>query len=86
MALPIEQLCRQQRFSDEHPEWRILAQNWGQHYIAALDDLDRAHGQVYDLAVAQDRWIACDLGTGRWLVAPCAAELRRLIVADSAAG
>ena len=38
MALPIEQLCRQQRFSDEHPEWRILAQNWGQHYLAERRD------------------------------------------------
>ena len=38
MALPIEQLCRQQRFADEHPEWCILAQNWGQHYIAERRD------------------------------------------------
>ena len=51
----------------------------------ALDDLDRAYGQAYDLAVARNLWIACGLGTGRWLVAPCAAELRRLIVADAAA-
>lgn len=51
----------------------------------ALDDLDRAYGHAYDLAVTQSRWAACKLGTGRWLIAPCAVELRRLIVADAAA-
>jgi hypothetical protein len=50
----------------------------------ALDDLDRAYGQVYDLAVAQDQWMACGLDTGRWLVASCPAELKRLIAADAA--
>jgi hypothetical protein len=49
-----------------------------------LDDLDRAYGQAYDLAVIQGCWVACGLGTGQWLVAPSAAELRRLIVADAA--
>ena len=49
----------------------------------ALNDLDRTFGYAYDLAVARDRWIAYGLGTGRWLVASCAAELRLLIVADA---
>ena len=50
----------------------------------ALNDLDRVYGHAYDLAVARNRWMACGLGTGRWLVASCAAELRRLIAADAA--
>ncbi|HEY2281030.1 MAG TPA: hypothetical protein VGI00_21945 [Streptosporangiaceae bacterium] len=49
-----------------------------------LDDLDRAWGQAYDLAVIQGRWVACGLSTGRWLDASSAAELRRLIAADAA--
>lgn len=52
----------------------------------ALDDLDQAYGQDYDLAVTRSRWVACGLGTGRWLVGSCAAELRRLIDADTCAG
>jgi hypothetical protein len=51
----------------------------------ALDDLDRTYGHDYDLAVARHRWMAYGLRTGRWLVAPCATELRRLIVADATA-
>lgn len=51
---------------------------------SALDDLDQAYGHDYDLAIVQGHWLACRLGTGRWLVASCAAELRRLIVADTA--
>lgn len=50
----------------------------------ALNDLDRAYGNDYDLAVARSGWLAYGLGTGQWLVASCAAELRRLIVADAA--
>jgi hypothetical protein len=50
----------------------------------ALDDLDRVYGHAYDLAVARNRWVACGLVTGRWLVASCAEELRRLIAADAA--
>jgi hypothetical protein len=50
----------------------------------ALDDLDQVYGYAYDLAVARTRWMAYGLGTGRWLVASCAADLRRLIVADAA--
>lgn len=50
----------------------------------ALDALDQAYGRSYDLAVARNRWVACGLISGRWLVAPCAAELRRLILADVA--
>jgi hypothetical protein len=50
----------------------------------ALNDLDRVYGNAYDLAVARNRWMACGLGTGQWLVASCAAELRRLIAADAA--
>jgi hypothetical protein len=50
----------------------------------ALDDLDRAYGHDYDLAVARSRWMAYRLDTGRWLVASCAVELRRLIMADAA--
>ena len=51
----------------------------------ALNDLDRAYGHTYDLAVSRSRWVACALGTDRWLVASCAAELRRLLAADAAA-
>lgn len=51
----------------------------------ALDDLDRIYGHAYDLAVARSRWMAYELGTGRWLVASCATELRRFIVASSRA-
>ena len=50
----------------------------------ALNDLDRVYGHAYDLAVSRSRWMACGLSTGRWLVASCAAELRRLIAADAA--
>jgi hypothetical protein len=38
MALPIEQLRRQQRFTHCHPTWCIQARNWGQHYIAERQD------------------------------------------------
>ena len=50
----------------------------------ALNDLDRAYGHDYDLAVVRSRWMAYGLGNGRWLIASCAAELRRLIAADAA--
>jgi hypothetical protein len=50
---------------------------------SALDDLDRAYGHAYDLAVPRGRWVACGLGTGRWLVAGSAAELEQLIAADA---
>jgi hypothetical protein len=50
----------------------------------ALDDLDQVYGNAYDLAVARTRWMAYGLGTGRWLVASCAADLQRLIAADAA--
>ena len=43
MTTPIEQLCRQQRFSAEHPEWRIVVQNWGQHYLAERRDHNGWH-------------------------------------------
>lgn len=49
----------------------------------ALDDLDRAYGHAYDLAVTRGRWVACGLGTGHWLVAGSAAELEQLIAADA---
>ncbi len=49
----------------------------------ALDDLDRAWGHAYDLAVTRGRWVAYGLGTGHWLVASCAAELGQLIAADA---
>jgi hypothetical protein len=48
----------------------------------ALDDLDRAYGNDYDLAVTDGSWIACEVRTCRWLVASCAAELRQLIAGD----
>jgi hypothetical protein len=54
------------------------------HALDDLDDLDRAYGQDYDLAVARGHWLACRLRTGQWFVASCAAELRRLIMADAA--
>lgn len=38
MALPIEQIRRQQRFTNSHPTWCIRARNWGQHYIAECQD------------------------------------------------
>ena len=38
MALPIEQLARQQRFTSSHPAWHIQARNWGQHYLAERRD------------------------------------------------
>jgi hypothetical protein len=46
---------------------------------SALDDLDQIYGHAYDLAVTRGRWVACGLGTGRWLVAGSAAELEHLI-------
>jgi hypothetical protein len=49
----------------------------------ALNDLDQAYGDDYDLAVTQNRWMAYGLGTGRWLIASGAADLRRLIAADA---
>ena len=49
----------------------------------ALDDLDRVYGHAYDLAVTRCHWVAYGLHTGHWLVASCAADLRRLIVADA---
>ena len=50
-----------------------------------LDDLDRLYGHAYDLAV-QEALGSLRAGTGRWLVGSCAAELRRLIDVDTAAG
>ena len=38
MAPPIEQLTRQQRFTNSHPAWHIQARNWGQHYLAERRD------------------------------------------------
>jgi hypothetical protein len=52
---------------------------------SALDELDLTYGHSYDLAVGRSQWMACGLGTGRWLVASGAAELRRLLAADTAA-
>jgi hypothetical protein len=49
----------------------------------ALDDLDRAYGHAYDLAVARGLWVAYGLGTGHWLVASCVADLAQLIAADA---
>jgi hypothetical protein len=51
----------------------------------ALDGLDQVYGHDYDLAVIRGRWVANELRTGRWLIASCAAELRRLIAADARA-
>jgi len=51
----------------------------------ALDDLDRAYGDAYDLAAAPGRWVAYGLRTSHWLVAPGAAELEQLIAADAIA-
>jgi hypothetical protein len=42
-ALPIEQLCRQQQFTSDHPAWRIQARNWGQLYIAERQDRHSWH-------------------------------------------
>jgi hypothetical protein len=50
----------------------------------ALEDLDRAYGDAYDLAAGPRRWVAYGLRTGHWLVASCAAELEQLIAADAA--
>jgi hypothetical protein len=50
----------------------------------ALKDLDRVWGCAYDLAVTRCHWVAYGLRTGHWLVASCAVDLRRLIVADAA--
>jgi hypothetical protein len=49
-----------------------------------LDDLDRFYGHAYDLAATPERWIANELSTGRWFVASCAADLRRLLAASVA--
>lgn len=38
MALPIEQLRRQQQLTNGYPAWHIQARNWGQHYIAERCD------------------------------------------------
>jgi hypothetical protein len=51
----------------------------------ALEDLDRAYGDAYDLVAAPGRWVAYGLRTGHWLVAPDAAELGQLIAADTTA-
>jgi hypothetical protein len=50
---------------------------------SGLDDLDRAYGRAYDLAVIRGRWVAYGLRTGHWFVASCAAELEQLITADA---
>jgi hypothetical protein len=52
---------------------------------SGLEALDRVYGQAYDLAVIRGWWVACGLGTGHWLVAGSAAELERLIAADTGA-
>lgn len=53
---------------------------------AALDNLDTYWGQLYDLAVTADGWVAKRLDNKRSLVAGNAAELRALITADHATG
>jgi hypothetical protein len=58
----------------------------GRGGASGLDDLDRAYGRAYDLAVTRGRWVAYGLGTGHWLVAACAAELEQLIAADAITG
>jgi hypothetical protein len=51
MALPIEQLTRQQRFMNSHPAWHIQARNWGQHYLAERHD---RHGWYIVAALTLD--------------------------------
>ena len=53
---------------------------------AALDDLDRAWGEAYDLAVTGVGWIAKRLDNARALTAASPGELHALITADCAAG
>lgn len=55
----------------------------GDSDMRALNDLDQIYGHAYDLAVTRCHWVAYGLHTGHWLVASCAAELRRLLVADA---
>jgi hypothetical protein len=49
---------------------------------AELGDLDARWGDLYDLAVTRDGWIAKRLDNNRPLLAGTPAELRRKIVAD----
>lgn len=49
---------------------------------AELDDLDTRWGDLYDLAVTRDGWVAKRLDNNRPLLAGTPAELRRKIVAD----
>ena len=80
MAFPNEQLCRERR---PGPIGAAMTKRPYEDDRRALDELDQAYGRDYDLAVTRGRWLACGLGTGRWLVASGATELRRLIAADA---
>ncbi|MGA2826141.1 MAG: hypothetical protein ABSF03_08455 [Streptosporangiaceae bacterium] len=42
MGLPFDQLVRQQRFTDDHPEWCIHAQD-GPRFTAEKDDGTTCH-------------------------------------------
>jgi hypothetical protein len=49
---------------------------------AALGDLDTHWGELYDLAVTHDGWVAKRLDNNRSLLAATAGELRAMITAD----
>jgi hypothetical protein len=43
MAAPFDQVLRQQRFTQAHPEWSIHAQGGASRYLAEKDDGPNCH-------------------------------------------
>jgi hypothetical protein len=43
MAAPFDQVLRQQRFTQAHPEWSIHAHDWATRYLAEKDDGPNCH-------------------------------------------
>ncbi len=43
MSLPLDQVVRQQRFIQEHPEWSIHPQDGATRFIAEKDDGHDCH-------------------------------------------
>jgi hypothetical protein len=43
MGLPFDQVVRQQRFTQDHPEWSIHPQDGATRFIAEKDDGQHCH-------------------------------------------
>jgi hypothetical protein len=43
MALPFDQVVRQERFTQDHPQWSIHAQDGGSRFIAEKGDRDNCY-------------------------------------------